>query len=489
MKRGISISARWPVATVMAVTLSYLVIGTALSATAGGINAYYLIGDSSNSGSGQTQFISSSAGDAWNFSATGSSATTIAATCPNGTACWGVLGKGNGIGVYGTAGNPSNEGGSIMGVQGAGSSTGTNGTSYGGYFSASNSASGGKAIGVYGSGLTSGVYATSSTNAVRAISTGAAGNGVYATGSGSSFYGVWGDVGGAGYGVVGSSAGGNGVYGSTSGSSSTTKVAGVYGYNGLSAVGSASATNSGVFGTCVSCIGVSGTSANYVGVRGVATGIGKGTVGGYFSAQNGIGVSARTATGSTALYAFQGDRSAGHLAGLFDGDVRINGNYYATGTKTAVVATDQGDRLMYAEEATQNYFSDQGTATLRRGRAVVTIDPLFAQTVDLSKPYMVIVTPLSFDTAGLGAGNLSASSFEVRELNSGRGNFTFSWRITALRKGYTDVRMAAAPPNVVSTTLPTGPSSSDTRLMDPLVAPPTQKAAPAALPPSAPAMK
>jgi hypothetical protein len=119
----------------------------------------------------------------------------------------------------------------------------------------------------------------------------------------------------------------------------------------------------------------------------------------------------------------------------------------------------------------------------------VKIDPLFAQTVDLSEPYMVFLTPLSFDTSGLGAGNLTASSFEVRELNRGKGNFTFSWRITALRKGYADDRMAAAPAGGASTALASGPSSSDTPMSDPSVAPPTHKAPPAPYPASAPQAK
>ena len=143
---------------------------------------------------------------------------------------------------------------------------------------------------------------------------------------------------------------------------------------------------------------------------------------------------------------------------------------------------------MYAEEATQNYFSDQGSATLKHGRAVVKIDPLFAQTVDLSKPYMVIVTPLSFDTTGLGVGNLTARSFEVRELNGGTGTFTFSWRITALRKGYTE-RMAAAPVDAASTTPATRPSAGDTPLSDPSVAPPTRKTPPAPSSPAEPPTK
>jgi hypothetical protein len=163
--------------------------------------------------------------------------------------------------------------------------------------------------------------------------------------------------------------------------------------------------------------------------------------------------------------------------------VRINGNYVATGTKSAVVPTTEGDRLMYAEEATQNYFSDQGSATLKHGRAVVRIDPLFAQTVDLSVPYMVIVTPLSFDTTGPGAGNLTARSFEVRELNGGTGAFTFSWRITALRKDYVDARMAPAPADVAS---PAGLSSGGAPAS---AGPPTVKARPARYRPSAPQTK
>jgi hypothetical protein len=522
MKRSVSISARWAVATAAALVASLLVIGSATSSGAGPATsksgqraaAYYLIGDATNTGASPTNFNSTSAGEAWHFAASGSSATALVGQCPNGSACWGVQGLGTGIGVYGSVSNPSNIGGSIMGVQGSGGSTGANGTSYGGYFTAANGANGGTTYGAYASGATAGLYATSDHgDGVYAKSTSASGNGVHATGSGSSYYGVWGDVGGNGFGIVGSSSGGTGVYGTTSGSTSAATTAGAYGYNSLSALGASSASNSGVVGLCDNCNGVSGTSANYVGVRGTATGSGAKTYGGYFTSPKGIGalgvsdyygvygtskpgvgvgaasgssyaIYAATSTGTVTLRAINPNPAANYYAGLFDGNVRINGNYYATGTKTAVVPTAQGDRLMYAEEATQNYFSDQGSAVLKNGRAVVRIDSLFAQTVDLGKPYMVIVTPQSFDTTGLGVGNLTPGSFEVRELNGGKGNFTFSWRITALRKGYANDRMNAAPANVPAAApsalgagvLPTKPSPTDTPITDPSVAPPTTKA-------------
>jgi hypothetical protein len=128
------------------------------------------------------------------------------------------------------------------------------------------------------------------------------------------------------------------------------------------------------------------------------------------------------------------------------GDVLINGNYEATGTKSARVPTNQGDRLMYAQESTINIFSDQGFGKLIGGRALITIDPLFAQVVNLSEPYHVFLTPRSFDTAGLAVGNLTPTSFEVREVAGGKGNFEFSWRIEASRKGYEKQRMQLAKP-------------------------------------------
>ncbi len=450
--------------------------------------AYYLLGDTTNSGGSATKFNTTAAGNPWSFFASGLSATTLYSSCPNGTACWGVQGIGTGIGVYGSASNPT--GSDSRGVQGSGGSTAASGTSYGGYFSASNSASGGKSNGVYGAGSTTGVYATSSGNGVYATSTGGSGNAVYAKGSGSSFYGVWGDVGGNGYGIVGSSSGGSGVYGSSTGSTGAANVAGVYGYESLSSLGSASATNSGVFGTCANCNGLFGTSANFTGVRGSATGGGANTYGGYFSSTKGTGIYVTTG-GITALRAVNPNKAKDHYAAIFDGNVRINGSYTATGTKSALVQTTGGDRLMYAEEATQNFFSDQGMATLSNGRAIVTLDSLFAETVNLSKPYMVIVTPLSFETTGLGVGNETSKGFEVRELNHGKGNFSFSWRVTALRKGYETDRMNTAPtvPSSDASALPTGPSSTDTPVTDSSVAPPTSKAPPPAQAPSEPATK
>ena len=67
------------------------------------------------------------------------------------------------------------------------------------------------------------------------------------------------------------------------------------------------------------------------------------------------------------------------------------------------VKTSSGEKLMYADSPTQSMVSDQGTATLKDGRAVIKIDPLFAQTVSLDAGYQVFADAGSFDSAGPGA--------------------------------------------------------------------------------------
>jgi len=113
----------------------------------------------------------------------------------------------------------------------------------------------------------------------------------------------------------------------------------------------------------------------------------------------------------------------------------------ASGTKNAVVPTSDGARLMYTEESSEVWFTDYGFGRLENGRATITIDPKFAETVDLSVPYHVFVQANDFDIAGLGVGNKTSTSLEVRELQNGTSNAEFSYRIVAKRKGYETDRM------------------------------------------------
>jgi len=90
-------------------------------------------------------------------------------------------------------------------------------------------------------------------------------------------------------------------------------------------------------------------------------------------------------------------------------------------------------------ESPENWFEDLG-GQLIQGRAVVKIDPIFAETVNTEGEYRVFLTPKA-DCEGLYVTNQTATSFEVRELRHGKSDTAFDYRIVAKRKGYEGARL------------------------------------------------
>src|SRR5258707_619348 len=122
--------------------------------------------------------------------------------------------------------------------------------------------------------------------------------------------------------------------------------------------------------------------------------------------------------------------------------LHVVGDFIATGTKSALVETaSYGDRHLYAVESPENWFEDFGGARLNKGRAVVKLDPIFAETVSTDIEYHVFLTPRG-NCRGLYVANQTPTSFEVRELQKGTGNIAFDYRIVAKRKGYEKARLA-----------------------------------------------
>jgi hypothetical protein len=132
-----------------------------------------------------------------------------------------------------------------------------------------------------------------------------------------------------------------------------------------------------------------------------------------------------------------------------------------TGTKSAIVETqDYGWRALYAMESPQNWFEDFGQATLVGGEAVVPIEPIFAQTVNLDLPYHVFLTPRG--DCGLYVAEQTASSFTVRGLNGATCEIGFDYRIIAPRLDYEDLRLEpAADPEAVETGVVAAPALPD----------------------------
>jgi hypothetical protein len=119
------------------------------------------------------------------------------------------------------------------------------------------------------------------------------------------------------------------------------------------------------------------------------------------------------------------------------------GDISCTGTKNAIVPINGGKQTvaMSAIESPQNWFEDAGAAELVNGAAVVTLDPVFIQTVNTEMDYKVFPVP-NGDCKGLYVTNKTATSFEVRELGGGTSSLRFDYRIMALRTKYEKVRFA-----------------------------------------------
>jgi hypothetical protein len=169
-----------------------------------------------------------------------------------------------------------------------------------------------------------------------------------------------------------------------------------------------SGTSYGVKGTTVSGWGVWGTSISSNGVLGYSS--------------SGIGVYGQSVTGTGVYY-------VGGLAG--------------TGTKSAIVETeDYAWRHLYAVESPELWFEDVGQAQLAEGQAIVGIEPVFAQTVNLSEPYHVFLTPLG--DCGLYVADKGPTSVTVRALGGQACSIDFDYRIIAKRLGYEGHRLEPA---------------------------------------------
>lgn len=271
-------------------------------------------------------------------------------------------------------------GAAAIGAQGSGSTVGVVGQSDNqvGMFGIS-----GTNIGVLGSSTDSYGVKGQSTNNAAVYGVGNALPGVYGTGNG--------------VGVRGDSSGNIGVYGN-SGSN--------LGVNGVSV------SAAGVRGDSTSNIGVVGFCATNIGVQGQST--------------SGIGVYGLTSTG---------------IAGRFDGQVVVNGDFSATGMKSAVVKASDGEtRRLYCMESPESWFEDMGEAQLQSGFAAVAIPGDFATVVNLDAPYFVFVTA-NEDCNGLVVTERSSRGFVVKELRGGNSSAKFSFRILAKRADVSGARL------------------------------------------------
>ncbi|MCX6841790.1 MAG: hypothetical protein NTX53_05870 [candidate division WOR-3 bacterium] len=259
--------------------------------------------------------------------------------------------------------------------------------------------------------------------------------GVLGTTTGTNTAGVRGEGGSNSYGVVGVNDN-NSTYAAVLGRNDATGVVGTLGYK-----------NYGVYGDGGAGEGVHGTSTSAAAVDGVISNAAQVAVIGQNNAsspacQGGLGYKS---------WGVWGYRGGGAYAGYFDGGsssgggIYIDGTMTATGTKSAVVPTSRGQRLLYAQESPEVWFEDFGEAQLERGTCYVPLDPLFLETVtvDSEHPLKVFIQTLD-DCAGTYV-ERDNTGFRVHEIQNGHSNAKFMYRVLAKRRGYENTRLGPLP--------------------------------------------
>jgi hypothetical protein len=389
----------------------------------------------------------------------------------------GVYGQTQSTSGYGVYGYASNTTGTTYGLYGnsfstsgrgvAGYASATTGTNYGVYGQSLST----QGYGVYGlisssSGNGYGVWGESNATggggvAGIADATTGANYGVYGQTNSPSGYGVYGfgsPTIGVSYGVYGRSdaSAGRGVYGYAT---ATDALAGNYGVIGISEGPSGTGVRGIAHATSGHNIGMYGESdsPDGTGVRGDAaasSGTNYGVLG-QTGSPNGYAVYGHALANTGTNYGVYGRTNSSSGYGVY-----YVGGLAGTGTKSAIIDTqDYGWRSLYAMESPQNWFEDFGQATLTTGEAVVKIEPIFAQTVNLSLPYHVFLTPTGSGCT-LYIADKSSTSFTVRANEGADCAISFDYRIIAPRRDYEDLRLKpAADPQAVAASMAEPPSA------------------------------
>ena len=150
-----------------------------------------------------------------------------------------------------------------------------------------------------------------------------------------------------------------------------------------------------------------------------------------------------------------GANTSDHVMSAFDGNDAMlmnlddSGNLGISGLLTTAGACHSGCALggkrtravsEYSALESEPTIEDTGDATLVNGVAQVALDPSFANVINANAGYRVFVTP-DGDCRGLYVASRSPGGFVVRELQGGRSDVPFEYRIVAKRFGVEAARL------------------------------------------------
>ena len=156
----------------------------------------------------------------------------------------------------------------------------------------------------------------------------------------------------------------------------------------------------------------------------------------------GIGVGAWSYSGDL-FRGYSGDWPGGTLRFYVqnDGDVYADGTYNSLKEPGGPGSNEY--RTLDGMTSAEAWAEDFGRATLKDGKATVSVDLTFARTVNLAVEYHVYLTPVCSDLIVMAVTGKGPESFDVQgaTLDGRASGCAFDYRIVAKQRGYEGQRL------------------------------------------------
>ena len=175
------------------------------------------------------------------------------------------------------------------------------------------------------------------------------------------------------------------------------------------------------------------------GVFGYAAASSGGTCGVYGSSAStdGVGVFGVATASTGAAWGVYGRSFSTDGYGVY-----YTGGLGGTGKMTSVVLTSKGPTGLGVHTTAGDWVEDFGEGRLTDGRCRIELDPLFLETVTIDSDHPLKVFVQLHDEGSHGvAVKKGTTGFDVIELESGKSNGTFDFRVVAKRKGFEEKRL------------------------------------------------
>jgi hypothetical protein len=136
----------------------------------------------------------------------------------------------------------------------------------------------------------------------------------------------------------------------------------------------------------------------------------------------------------------EGSSSSQYIASVINNNstsspgLYVRGSFSATGTKSAIISTSQGQEPLFSIESPDVEFYANGSGKLVNGEVSITFERLFKEAISSTIPVKVIVTPVE-TWSGIYVINVTSTGFTAKSEN-GDLNADFNWIAIGRRKAF-----------------------------------------------------